>query len=383
MTDERARIKAIWRPRSIGRYGRAIAAIVGIALIAAYAFVAYVAQTIPPTPVFRGWVMVLVPSSDTSHKVGLSLRARDPGAPGATPSVSLEVLACGEKPFRGMLLLGGDARLRGLTVILPPGGRAQPPRPVNVLHDVGLDENVPLPKTEAVTFTLSRLEGCIRGVGPGALGTPIVFEGDLLARIKHTVAVFGAVGPRQTQSWPTVGQVPWMSPQDLGAFTLPNATGDWIRPNQFEAAVSVGSLTNRAQVEVSRPPVTGATDLRWQSNSAITATARVVDIDSQSQWQTALTAAAIGFGIGGSLLAALLFEVVVRRHRDPEVVVVAAAPSPPRSSEADGKPAAPESERGSAESPPAVEARQAGRVFLAGLGLLIAFLLGARKRRRS
>ena len=125
-------------------------AIVGIALVAAYAFVAYLAQTIPSTPVFRGWVMVLVPSGDASHKVGLQLRAREPGAPGATPSVSLQVVACGEKPFRGMLLLGGDARLRGLHMVLPPGGRAQPPREVEVLHDVAFGENVPLPRTEAV-----------------------------------------------------------------------------------------------------------------------------------------------------------------------------------------------------------------------------------------
>lgn len=358
-------------------------AVVGIALVAAYAFVAYVAQTIPSTPIFHGWVMVLVPSSDTSHEVGLHLRAGEPGAPGATPSVLLEVVVCGEKPFRGMLLLGGDARLRGLHVILPPGGRAQPPRVVDGLHDVGSDENVPLPNTEAVTFTLSRLTGCVQGIGPGRFGTPIVFEGDLQAPVRYTIALLGAVGPRQTQSWPTVGQVPWMSSQNLGAFTLHNTTGDWMRPNQFEAAVSVGSLTNRAQVEASRPPVTSATDLRWQSNTAMTPTARLVDIDSQSQWQTALTATAIGFGIGGSLLAALLFEVLVDRHRARETVAVVPVPSRPRATEAGKEAPAPEPKEASADPSPAAEARHTGKLFLAALGLLVAFLLRARLTRRN
>jgi hypothetical protein len=75
--------------------GQLIVALIGAGLVLAYAFLACVAQTIPETPVFNGWIMVLTPADNASTKVGIDIRTLEPGAPGGTPSISLDVVACG------------------------------------------------------------------------------------------------------------------------------------------------------------------------------------------------------------------------------------------------------------------------------------------------
>ncbi|HEX8870388.1 MAG TPA: hypothetical protein VF821_32285, partial [Lentzea sp.] len=86
--------------------------VIGMASIGWYSLVAGVVNAQPPTTPFDGWVSVLR-STGGSGPEQLVLRAVavEPGVRGDRPRVSFSVLACGERPFRGVLVLAGQARL--------------------------------------------------------------------------------------------------------------------------------------------------------------------------------------------------------------------------------------------------------------------------------
>jgi hypothetical protein len=86
-----------------------------------------------------------------------------------------------------------------------------------------------------------------------------------------------------------------------------------MRPVSFAARVSVGSLGHSLQLESSRPATESNETLSWLSHDSIAPSARLINLDAQARWQNWLAASGIGLGIGGSLLAALLFELVTRQ----------------------------------------------------------------------
>jgi CRISPR-associated exonuclease Cas4 len=83
----------------------------GLATVVAYVVVAGVVNAQPPTRPYAGWVAVLQPPGDGPEQVELRVEALEPGALGEHPALRYTILACGNRPFEGVLLIGGQARL--------------------------------------------------------------------------------------------------------------------------------------------------------------------------------------------------------------------------------------------------------------------------------
>jgi hypothetical protein len=93
--------------------------LVGAASIAVFAAVSATVNGEPPTSPYEGFVTVLQPesSSFSADQVKLIAAAAVPGGPGQNPAVSYSVNVCGRQPFKGVLVVGGDARLSDLSGI--------------------------------------------------------------------------------------------------------------------------------------------------------------------------------------------------------------------------------------------------------------------------
>jgi hypothetical protein len=301
---------------------RSLVAGVGLALVTLYLAVAHVAGAVPPAPAFPGWMAVLVPVNSEPHEVRVEASPLVPGAPGSRPAVSLRVVACGASPFRAIVLMGGAARLSAPTLTVPdpqaPRLVTRPvvPTPVSgSVHRVAFDEDVPLRDAAWLPLALPRIARCVQagGTEPAAVGTSAELIGELHAPVRRRPSLLGWRAPRESQSWPLVGRIAGVPTTDLGTFQFDDIAGSWMRPVRFAVRVSVGSLGRQALVESSRPATQGTEAVSWSSPTPIAPAAQVVDIRAQARWQEGLTAAGVGLGIGGSLLAALLFEFAAAR----------------------------------------------------------------------
>ena len=93
-------------------WGNIVITTVGVASVAGYVMLSLVINSQPSTSVNPGWVALLQPGNPLgSGELLLRVAPAVPGAPGDHPAVSYSVLACGDKPFRGVLLLGGQTRV--------------------------------------------------------------------------------------------------------------------------------------------------------------------------------------------------------------------------------------------------------------------------------
>jgi hypothetical protein len=89
--------------------------IIGVATVLAYVVLSLVINAQPSTSANPGWVALLQPGdSSGAGEIRLRVEPTVPGAPGDHPSLIYSVLACGDHPFRGVLFLGGQARLDAL-----------------------------------------------------------------------------------------------------------------------------------------------------------------------------------------------------------------------------------------------------------------------------
>lgn len=301
--------------RRFRRWLRAALAAVSVAFTAAYIVIAHLANGVPSTPAYRGWIALIEP--DTAlHQIRLELAASVPGARGPQPRVIIRVVACGSSPFRGQLLLGGAARLLDPVVSDQPG--LTTPSPVTAVAELGpvlgvsTDGQLLLPDTERILLTIAKVVPCLpasAGQPTAAVGSPVEVAGRLREPVQRELRMLRAHGPHESQSWPLVGRIPEVPTNQLGIYTFPDLDGAWVRPPQLRVVVDVGSLTNRAQVESSRPSPTSTDRLLWDSAEPLTPVARIVNLDAEGQWQQALVAAGIGLGVGTSVLATLLLEL--------------------------------------------------------------------------
>jgi hypothetical protein len=83
--------------------------IVGAASIVFYLGLSLATNAQPSTAVNTGWVALLQPGNPSGS--GRILLRVEPTVPGDHPAINYSVLACGDHPFRGVLLLGGQAQL--------------------------------------------------------------------------------------------------------------------------------------------------------------------------------------------------------------------------------------------------------------------------------
>jgi hypothetical protein len=264
-----------------------------------------------PTPrPFPGWAVVLTDGSPDASRLDLRLVAFDPGGYGRRPRVQYTVAACGAQPFRGALLLGGQARLDdlhvfGLPTPAPGGGPGESPH-----STVALERNLPLQdlasgfRGRLGPVQIIRLElPAFRCRVPFArtpdeaafLGSFVFVQGRLQGEPhRASFAPFGVVPVRQAQSWPLLGSLP-SGDNSLGEFRFGSALpGSWSRPLRSYFRLDVGTLDAKANVDFSRPPVTSATGLAWTSTTPFAASARVTNADNLAKWQTLVLAVGAG-----------------------------------------------------------------------------------------
>jgi hypothetical protein len=303
------------------RLGVAAILLVGLASVACYAAISATINGQPSTSSFSGFVVLLQAAGKFSQdQVELEATPLVPGGPGQQPTLSYQVSVCGNQPFSGVLLIGGDARLshlRGnpaLGVATAAGEASRQDLTDLAFLDEGTDIPFDLGPVQAIHITMTSPVKCASTYStqqplPQFFGQVQVVTGQAAAPVERQWRLGWWAGPRSSQSWPSIGGLPGVNDNDLGRFlALDGLPGAWMRLTQQYFAVSVGGLQARALVEESRPSLSSSTGLDWESTQPLQPIAVVTNTTSMSAWQNWLVAAGIFLGIGGSLMASLLYD---------------------------------------------------------------------------
>ena len=295
--------------------------LVGLASIASYAVVSVTINGEPSTSPFQGFVVLLQAAGRFSKdQVKLIAAPLVPGGPGQQPALSYQVAVCGTQSFSGVLLLGGNARLshlQGIPAIGTNTTTAKSSRqdlPDLTLLDEGGAGPLDLGSVQAIHITMPSPIKCASAYSaqeplPLFQGQAQVITGQAAAPVERQWRLGWWAGPRSSQSWPLIGDLPGISIHDFGEFlALDGLHGAWTLFTQQYFAVNVGGLQARASVDEAQPSLSSTTDLDWSSAQPMQPIAVVTNTTSMSAWQDWLVAAGIFLGIGGSLLASLLYD---------------------------------------------------------------------------
>lgn len=296
-------------------------------------------------PAFPGWVAVLQ-SSSQPHGDQVQLQVHSfAGLSGTNTALEYVVAVCGDHPYKGVLLIGGDAQL----IDASPGQTGAGPEEIvypwdsfhNLAHLVVTATTSAYPGSASGTeedigpvqvgrFTISRPWPCPAHMDSHFPANAIVTIGGFaLAPIEQRwTAPFGWWhGPHISQTWPLAGTLGafYHSPGDSWSpYKVKGLPGTWREPTpdyvQVSPAPAYGVPINWS-IDAAQPAVspmnTGQSDtspVNWSSTSAIDPIARLTDISSLTALQDWLIVAGVGMGIGGAMLASLAFEKLAPHH---------------------------------------------------------------------
>jgi hypothetical protein len=345
------------------RAGMIVVVLVGLASIACFAAVSWTVNGEPSTTPFDGFVTLLQPAPallQPAHvlppdQVDLTEQPLVPGGPGQHPGLSYSVAVCGSQPFQGVLLIGGDARLSGLALGDDAGWRSSTENlPDLRFLDEGTNAPLDLGPVQAIHLAMSHPMRCASAhTGePGVLfqGQALTITGQAAAPVQRPWRLGWWSGPRTSWSWPLIGDLPGSNSNYSPDFrALTGLSGAWARPLRQHVDVSVGGgLVPSALVDEARPQPTSDTGLDWHSAQPIQPFAVVTNATSMNTWQNGLVAAGIFLGIGGGLLASLLYDWA--RPSRACAPTEEPAPQPPPSQSPGHNPQATESSAQSASS---------------------------------
>jgi hypothetical protein len=286
-------------------------AVTGISIIG-YVTLSVTVNALPPLHVYPGWLAVLEPVTELSgEQVQLEVQS---DAVGSHPLVSYAVAACGPHPYTADLVIGGSARLTGIQPypaqfagLLPPlrvqrlpdlvldyGGTASNYGPVQLIH-VSLQKQACVPSSEgqgANAFT-----GAAEGVA-GHAGAPLQ---------QSWSGPWGWWrGPHAVQAWPLVGALPQITA--YGAFTgLAGLSGLWVRPDA-NIEISAQDEPLNLSIDSAIPAPSDPEVASWTGTNGMNPVARMTDTSSLALLQDWIVVFAVGLGVGGGMLASLLFE---------------------------------------------------------------------------
>jgi hypothetical protein len=312
----------------------------GVGSVLAFAVVSLTINASAPLDPFAGWLVVLQKGrpSDSQVRVVVSRSAANTLEKDRQPFV-YSIAACGSEPFRGALLIGGDARLPEVHVIAPPAPvtgpePTAPGMPLSATRDIKFlsvaEGTYVFPqKVQIIRLALPRMPCAGRPsaeVEAPFIGAASVIEGRRPAGVEHrATGPFGQwEGPQSSQSWPYVGGFPELDPRNLGEFKfVEGLRGSWTIPRSATYVVEGGSIPRRTSIDLATPQTTASTTLAWEGRKPYAATALFTDGDDLGQLQTWLTFVSIWLGLGGSVLVSLAIERN-RRSEAPQ------RPAPPR-----------------------------------------------------
>lgn len=360
---------------------------VGFGSIGFYIVAAGVVNAQPPTQPSDGWVAVLQHFDESGpEQMMLSAMLVEPGVPGDRPRVRYSIVVCGSRPFHGVLLIGGHARLDHPSVV---GPSELPIRAVRELRGASLaqlDAAINLGPVQVTEVNIEPSGPCVSEPGSAVLvGTVYAVEGRARTPIQHQARFLGIGSARHSEVWPRVGGLPGIGDGNIGVFDgSRELSGSWITPQGMRCRVTGGALKAKATVDVAVPPLADTSVVDWEEAGPIAPTVRITDVDGMASDQHMLAAAGIALGIGGSLLASLLFGVVRGRQTTavpPPTTGSAPTPAAPRLALPPHMDAPPHALASASLRATPVRRRWARFTVVTGAVLLVRLLWRVRRRR--
>lgn len=306
---------------SAGRtLGTMIAIVLGIGSLLAFFIASTAINWQPPAEPFSGWAVVLTPASSElaqNSQVKLTARLLSSGNTRKGSIIQYSVTTCGDRGFQGILLLGGDARLYDASVL----GSSKQPSAMSNIADLSLQGGpASMPKSFGSVQAVNVVSDAIKCASkftsdeevPPFAGSAVVVEGRPYGTIRHQGPDWLPWDvPRTSQVWPLIGTFPGAPTNWLGEFVSTSGLrGSWLRPRQMYFAVDAGALRPHELVDNAHPDTEDAQVLHWQSTRPIRPSAYTIDNSRLGAWQQISTIAAIAFGIGGSILSTLIFDLL-------------------------------------------------------------------------
>jgi hypothetical protein len=277
---------------------------ISFASIAGYAALSIMLNGPAPYWNFNGMAFVVQPTSEsTIDTVQLGIIAYP--SRGYT-GIGYFISACGPRPYTADLVLTGDARIAPVTGI--PG--AKPPEFPQVQEssdsfygDIQV-ARIDLPKAPCPIMNFEETN-----VG-----------GDLYGQVQRNFTGLWGLwnGPHASQSWPQLGLT--SDPTAYESFTLAGIAGKLIPPRSLSIAVQEPPFPGWS-IDSSLPSTPTRDDSpdtpSWSGANEISPSAQLTDIPSVALLQDWIVVFAIGFGIGGAMLASLAFDWI--RPGEPRV----------------------------------------------------------------
>jgi hypothetical protein len=344
----------------------ALLLIVGGGSVLAYIILAMTINGQPPYRPFPGWVTVWQRASQPrGDEVQLEVHSftmvSGNGSPlyiSPHPLMAYEVAVCGLHPYHGDLLIGGAARLIHTPPLQPgdngfsllPGltGQVLPLGSFRRVPDLSVDataEGAPFEDVgdagpvQVASFTVSKPPPCPAQPSSNFPREVVVMVlGAISAPVEQSwTAPFGWWhGPHMSAAWPLAGSLSLtadspFSPGFRWSYRgLTGLMGTWSEPTPEYVQVSTHDVPLSPypgvpltwSIDAAQPTVTPITTeqgnvslLSWSSTGPIDPMARLTDGSSLASLQNWLIVAAVGMGIGGSMLASMAFEMLDPRLR--------------------------------------------------------------------
>lgn len=336
--------------------------------IAGYVVLSLLVNSPPPPIGSNAWAAVVQPVSE-SQADNVTIQAQTAWTLGNF--ITYTVWACGPHPYHAQLLMSGlepGASADYLTGNLDiPRQVYTPSTSIHAPSDDGGDYT--LTGVQVLTISLPYVLPCSESQGAadaftvsGVLTYPWLESSTLFSGF--TYGSYGSFwhGPHASLALPTIGD---FDPGIGGApvpFTMGSQKVQWTEPHHEQIKIEAGTPLDWT-VESAMPSLSGGSIPTWSDTRGISPTAQFSDQASIAIIQDAIVVLAIIFGIGGGLLASLLFEFL-RPRRDQPGGKSLDTTSPPRN-----------------QSPSLRAAKPGSKLALTALGALL--LVGYIRRRRN
>jgi hypothetical protein len=343
--------------------------------VAGYVMSSMTVNGTPPPRVFQGWLAVLQPLAEPlGDQVKLIVLSH---AAGDHPLVGYTVVACGPHPYRADLVIGGAAQLTDVRRVPVQDASLLPPLRMQRLADLELAYGGPLNfgPVQIIRITLPHVACATDPPGRPAgsfTGAAEAITGFAAAPIQRRWS--GPLGwwhgPHAAQAWPLTGTLPGVT--SGGAFTgLAGLSGMWLRPDA-DIQISAVDVPLSQSVDSAVPAPSGASMLSWSGTDAMDPTAQLTDTSSAALLQDWIVVFAVGLGIGGSMLASLLFEWLRPR---PALVAAGSGDVPVRPEQS--------ARTGGQRSTGPLARPSDSLTLVIGAGLIIAWIMARRTRHRT
>jgi hypothetical protein len=261
---------------------------------------------------FSGDVFLMQSISQPNvDKVQLTVQS-EPFTRGAGPAINYAVWVCGPRPYSADLVLTEDAQITPIN--LDPG---DPLFPSSVQRFSGSGPDYYISNSDGsvvdsgqvIRFNFPKTPPCQKGTTPAVR----VVSGYLYGPLQQSWSGPWNLwhGPHAAQSWPQVGLPP---SQISGSFTIPGIAGIWNVPASLNIEVTEDDPAPGWSINLSAPSTSAPDALSWSGTNEISPSAQLTNTASIAVLQDWIVISAIGFGIGGAMLASLLFEWIHPRE---------------------------------------------------------------------